>query len=165
MSRPNSRRKVAHITQGGCCLPPSFIHVFDLLRCLVGLAGLVELRFQSLKPCRLAGARGVWLQQFLSEHEVRSHRSEVRFWRHDTRCFRSDSGDAPWLASGLVAFRYSRINPSDRSRFPWCVALQSIQRCENCDLRDQSSLLNGRFWHILPGKEHTPSCSLRFGPR
>ena len=48
LSRPNSRRKVAHITQRGCCLPPSFIHVFDLLRGLVCLASLVELKFQSL---------------------------------------------------------------------------------------------------------------------
>ena len=48
LSGPNSRRKVARITQGGCCLPPAFIHVFDLLRRLVRLASLVELKFQSL---------------------------------------------------------------------------------------------------------------------
>jgi hypothetical protein len=34
--------------KGGGCLPPSFIHVFDLLRGLVCLASLVELKFQSL---------------------------------------------------------------------------------------------------------------------
>jgi hypothetical protein len=33
----------------GCCLPPSFIHVFDLLRRLVRLASLVELKFQRLQ--------------------------------------------------------------------------------------------------------------------
>src|SRR6202022_1576409 len=91
----------------------------------LALHSCLSARIYSLpKPCRLAGGRGVWLQQFLSEHEVRSRRSEVRFWRHDTRCFRWDSGDAPWLAPGLVAFLYLRINPPERSRFPWCVALQ-----------------------------------------
>ena len=50
LSRPNSRRKVARITQGVCCLPPSFIHVFDLLRPLVCLASLVELIFRSFYP-------------------------------------------------------------------------------------------------------------------
>src|ERR1700730_16231985 len=43
------------------------------------------------------------------------------------------------------------MNPSERSRFPWCVALQSIQRGENCDLRGQSSLLNGSFCHLVAG--------------
>ena len=32
LSRPNSRRKVAHIPQRDCRLPPSFINVLDLLR-------------------------------------------------------------------------------------------------------------------------------------
>jgi hypothetical protein len=41
-------RKVAPITQRGCCLPPPFIDVFDLLRGLVGLTSLVELKFQRL---------------------------------------------------------------------------------------------------------------------
>src|ERR1700687_2601327 len=49
LSRPNSRRKVAHITQRDCRLPPSFINVLDLLRRLVPLAGLVELKFKSLQ--------------------------------------------------------------------------------------------------------------------
>jgi hypothetical protein len=48
LSRPNSRRKIARIPQGGCRLPPSFINVFDLLRRLVCLASLMELKFQSL---------------------------------------------------------------------------------------------------------------------
>src|SRR5205085_11621900 len=49
LSRPNSRRKIARITQRGCCLPPSFIDVFDLLRGLVRLAGLVQLKFEMLQ--------------------------------------------------------------------------------------------------------------------
>jgi hypothetical protein len=49
LSRPNSRRKVAHIAQGDRRLPPPFIPVFDLLRRLVPPAGLVELKFQSLQ--------------------------------------------------------------------------------------------------------------------
>ena len=48
LSRPNSRRKVARIAQGDCCLPPPLIHVFDLLRGLVRLARLLELEFQRL---------------------------------------------------------------------------------------------------------------------
>jgi hypothetical protein len=30
-----------------------------------------------------------------------------------------------------------------------------------------NSLMGGNdcLWHIVAGKEHTPSCSLRFGPR
>jgi hypothetical protein len=48
LSGPNPRSKVAGITQRGCRLPPSFIHVFDFLRGLVCLASLLELKFQSL---------------------------------------------------------------------------------------------------------------------
>jgi hypothetical protein len=76
-------------------------HLYLLWRCILAYP-LEYIVFRNLATWR--EKRGVWLQQFLSEHEVRSHRSEVRFWRHDTRCFRSDSGDAPWLACGLVAF-------------------------------------------------------------
>src|SRR4029450_13197158 len=52
-----------------------------------------------------SAGRDVWLQQLLSGHEARSLRSEARFWRHDTLCFRSDSGDAPCQSSGLKVLR------------------------------------------------------------
>ena len=48
------------------------------------------------------------------------------------------------LRSG--GFLMLKKKPVRSNLVPLLVALQSIQRCENCDLRDRHPRLNGRFW-------------------
>jgi hypothetical protein len=49
LRRPHSRREVAHVPQRDGGLPPPFVDILDLLRRLVRLAGLLELKFERLQ--------------------------------------------------------------------------------------------------------------------